>query len=156
MPTGSARCRITPLWLTDVPVRTHLVLQAVRDTLCPLLAAPKSFGTQPGLIAARHTWSQTLVLHPHLHGWVTGGGHTPAGAWVAVRHGFLLPMRVVMAVCRGKMVDAVRQSCARGALTLPEPLRPPPFINLLHRLGTRRRPRGLCGSWSAIATGRVL
>ena len=62
-------------------------------------------------------------------------GLTPAGQWVAVRHGFLLPARVVMAVFRGKMVDALRQTVARGALALPEPMRPQQVLNLLNRLG---------------------
>jgi hypothetical protein len=114
---------------------TALLFQAVRDTLCTLLAAPKYLGAQPGILMALHTWSQTLVLHPHLHCLVTGGGLTPAGQWVAVRHGFLLPARVVMAVFRGKMVAAIRQTLARGALTLPEPMRPQQLCNLLNRLG---------------------
>ena len=92
------------LWLANVPLMTSLLLQAVRDTLGTLLADPKYLGAQPGLIAALHTWSQTLVLHPHVHCLVTGGGLTPAGQWIAVRHGFLLPARVVMAVFRGKML----------------------------------------------------
>jgi|SRR5439155_2664506 len=126
---------LNPLGLANVPVMTTLLFQAVRDTLSTLLADPKSLGAQPGISAALHTWSQTLVLPPHLHGLVTGGGRTPAGAWVAGRNGFLLPMRVVMAVFRGKMVDAIRQTFARGAFALPEPRRPPQFVNLLHRLG---------------------
>src|SRR5713101_5580245 len=126
---------LNPLWLANVPVMSTLLFQAVRDTLSTLRADPKYLGAQPGVIAALHTWSQTLVLHPHLHCLVTGGGRTPAGTWVAVRHGFLLPMRVVMAVFRGKMVDAIRQTFARGALALPEPLRPQQFVNLLNRLG---------------------
>ena len=89
---------------------TTLLFQAVRDTLGTLLADPKYLGAQPGIMAALHTWSQTLVLHPHLHCLVTGGGLTQAGQWVAVRHGFLLPARVVMAVFRGKMVAAIRQT----------------------------------------------
>jgi len=40
-----------------------------------------------------------------------------------------------MAFFRGKMVAAIRQTFARGALTLPEPMRPQQFINLLNRLG---------------------
>jgi hypothetical protein len=52
-----------------------------------------------------------------------------------VRHGFLLPARVVMAVFRGKMVAAIRQTLARGALALPEPMRPQQVLNLLNRLG---------------------
>jgi hypothetical protein len=54
---------------------------------------------------------------------------------VAVRHGFLLPARVVMAVFRGKMVAAIRQTCARGVLVLPAAMRPQQLVNLLNRLG---------------------
>ena len=126
---------LNPLWLANVPVMTTLFFQAVRDTLGTLLADPKYLGAQPGILAALHTWSQTLVLHPHVHCLVTGGGLTPAGQWVAVRNGFLLPARVVMAVFRGKMVDAIRQGFARGALSLPAPMRPQQWLTLLNRLG---------------------
>src|SRR6266568_302902 len=100
---------LNPLWLANVPVMTTLLFQAVRDTLGALLADPKDLGAQPGILAALHTWSQTLVLHPHVHCLVTGGGVTPDGHWKAVRHGFLLPARVVMAVFRGKRLDAIQQ-----------------------------------------------
>ena len=132
---------LNSLWLANVPVMTTLLFQAVRDTLGVLLADPKYLGAQPGIIAALHTWSQTLVLHPHLHCLVTGGGLTPAGQWVAVRHGFLLPARVVMAVFRGKMLDAIRQAYAREDLVLPEGMRPQPFVNLLNRLGHPTKTR---------------
>jgi Putative transposase len=84
---------------------------------------------------ALHTWSQTLVLHPHVHSLGTGGGLTPTGSGVAVRNGFLLPARVVLAVFRGTMGAAIRQTLARGALTLPESMRPQQVLTLLHRLG---------------------
>ena len=132
---------LNPLWLANVPLMTTLLFQAVRDTLCTLLADPKYLGAQPGILAALHTWSQTLVLHPHVHGLVTGGGLTPAGQWVAVRHGFLLPARVVMAVFRGKMVDALRQTVARGELALPEPMSPQQWLTLLNRLGHPRKTK---------------
>ena len=128
-----------PLWLANVPVMSTLLLQAVRETLFDLLAAPQYLGAQPGISAALPPWSQPLLLHPHLHCLVTGGGLTPAGQWRAVRHGFLLPARVVMAVFRGKMVDAIRQTCARGALALPAAMRPQQVGNLLHRLGHPRQ-----------------
>ena len=70
---------LNPLWLANVPVMTTLLFQAVRDTLSTLLADPKYLGAQPGIMAALHTWSQTLVLHPHLHCLVTGGGLTSTG-----------------------------------------------------------------------------
>ncbi len=126
---------LNPLWLANVPVMTSLLFQAVRDTLDTLLADPQYLGAQPGIIAALHTWSQTLVLHPHVHCLVTGGGLTPTGQWVAVRNGFLLPARVVMAVFRGKMLAAIRQALAREELALPEAVRPQQWRNLLTRLG---------------------
>ena len=126
---------LNPLWLANVSVMTTLLFQAVRDTLGTLLADPKYLGAQPGILAALHTWSQTLVLHPHVHCLVTGGGRTPEGHWKAIHNGFLLPARVVMAVFRGKMLAAIRQAWARGTLALPASLRPQQFINLLNRLG---------------------
>ena len=132
---------LNPLWLANVPVMTTLLFQAVRDTLSTLLTDPKYLGAQPGIIAALHTWGQTLVLHPHLHCLVTGGGLTPAGQWVAVRHGFLLPARVVMAVFRGKMLSAIRQAWEHGDLVLPETVRPQQMLNLLTRLGQRTKTR---------------
>ena len=132
---------LNPLWLANVSVMTTLLFQAVRDTLSTLLADPKYLGAQPGILAALHTWSQTLVLHPHVHCLVTGGGVTPDGHWKAVRHGFLLPARVVMAVFRGKMLDAIRRAWTRGELVVPEGLRPQQVLNLLNRLGHPTKTR---------------
>src|SRR5215510_11966109 len=126
---------LNSLWLANVSVMTTLLFQAVRDTLSTLLADPKYLGAQPGIIAALHTWSQTLTLHPHMYCLGTGGGLTPEGQWKAVRNGFLLPARVVMAVFRGKLLAAIRQALAREMLVRPEGIRPQQLVNLLNRLG---------------------
>ena len=60
---------------------------------------------------------------------------------MAVRHGFLLPARVVMAVFRGKMLGAIRQAWAHGNLVLPETLRPQQVVNRLNRLGHPTKTR---------------
>src|SRR5215475_4497425 len=54
------------LWLANVRVMTSLLFATVHETLEQLLGDEKYLGACPGLIAALHTWSQTLVLHPHL------------------------------------------------------------------------------------------
>jgi hypothetical protein len=81
------------------------------------------------------------VLHPHVHCLVTGGGLTPDGQWQAVRNGFLLPVRVVMALFRGKMLAAIRQALARTDLALPEGLGPQHLLNLLTRLGHPKKTK---------------
>jgi hypothetical protein len=132
---------LNPLWFDNVPLMTSLLFAAVRDTLSVLFGDPKYLGAQPGIIAALHTRGQTLVLHPHLHCLVPGGGRTPAGHWVAVQNGYLLPGRVVMAVFRGKLLDALRRAWRRGDLRLPEAMRPQQFFNLLNRLGHKHKTR---------------
>jgi hypothetical protein len=132
---------LNALWLDNVPLMTSLLFTSVRDTLFELLGAPKYLGARPGIMAALHTWGQTLVLHPHIHCLVTGGGLTPEGHWVAVHNGYLLPGRVVMAVFRGKLLDALRRAFHRGALALPGAMRPQQFHNLLNRLGHKKKTR---------------
>ena len=68
-----------------------------------------------------------------------GGGRTAAGQWGPVRHGLLVPVRVVMAGCRGKRRDAVRWAWTCGAVTRPEAMRPQPLLNLRRRLGPPRK-----------------
>jgi hypothetical protein len=73
---------LKPLWLVNVPVMPSLLLQAGRETECPLLAEPQYLGAPPGLLAVRHTWSQPLGRPPHVHGLVTGGAwRSFGGRW---------------------------------------------------------------------------
>ena len=123
------------LWLAHVRVMTQLLFATVHETLCELLGDAKYLGARPGMIAALHTWSQTWVLHPHLHCLVTGGGLTETGEWRAVRNGFLLPVRVVMAVFRGKLLAAIRQGMADGQLTVPQGTSRQQLENRLNKLG---------------------
>jgi hypothetical protein len=123
------------LWLANVTAMTALLFATVRETLGALLGDAKYLGAQPGMIAALHTWSQTLVLHPHLHCLVTGGGLTADGPWRAVHHGFLRPVRVVMAVFRGKLLAAIDTAVRGETLTLPTGMTRQQWETLRHKLG---------------------
>jgi hypothetical protein len=126
---------LNDLWLANVAVMTQLLFASVHDTLCELLGDGHYLGARAGIIATLHTWTQTLLLHPHIHCLVTGGGLTEAGQWLAVRNGFLLPMRVVMALFRGKLRAAVRQGVAHGTLQPPAGKSRQQVENLLNKLG---------------------
>jgi hypothetical protein len=130
---------LNELWLANVAVMTQLLFASVHETLLELLGDAKYLGAKPGMIATLHTWSQTLLLHPHIHALVTGGGLNTAGQWVAVRNGLLLPMRVVMAVFRGKLLAAIRQALELGRLTPPQGKRRQQVDNLLNKLGRSKR-----------------
>jgi hypothetical protein len=126
------------LWLGNVRAMTNLLFATVHETLDELLGDVHYLGAQPGIIAALHTWSQTLVLHPHLHCLVTGGGLTAEGQWRAVRNGFLLPARVVMALFRGKLLAAVDAAVHRGTLTLPDGMPLRHWVILRNKLGRQK------------------
>jgi hypothetical protein len=116
-------------------VMRRLLLASVHDTLFALLGDARYLGARPGILATLHTWSQTLRLPPHIHGLVTGGGLAEGGHWVAVRHGLLWPMRVVMALFRGKWLGAIRQGVQHGQLTPPQGKSRQRMDNLLNKLG---------------------
>lgn len=114
------------------------LFQAVRDTLFLLLEDPRHLGARPGVIAALHTWGRSLVLHPHLHCLVTGGGLTPEGTWKPVRNGFLLPLAVVRVIFRGKLLSLIEALIRRGELCLPPGLEPSGALGLLKE-STRKK-----------------
>jgi hypothetical protein len=123
------------LWRANVAVMSRLLFTSVRETLLELLGDEAYLGAKPGVLATRHTWTQTLLLPPHVHCLVTGGGLTESGDWVMVRHGFLLPVRVVRAGLRGKLLAALGQGLAQGQLRLPEGRSPQQMVNLRNKLG---------------------
>jgi hypothetical protein len=127
---------LNPLWLANVRRLATLLFRAAWETLSVLLADPKYLGATPGMIAALHTWGQTLGLHPHLHCLVTGGG-LRGNTWQAIHNGYLLPARVVMPVFRGKLLAALRNAVDAGHLTLPAGATLPQLQMLLNRLGRK-------------------
>jgi hypothetical protein len=109
---------LVDLWRANRARFNDMLFSAVRRTLLELLGAPKYLGAQPGILAALHSWGRTLQIHPHVHALVCGGGWDGA-RWKAVRNGYLLPVRVVRALFRGKLLAAVREQLAAQALRLP-------------------------------------
>jgi hypothetical protein len=116
----------------------EMLFEAAAETLLDLGRDPKWLGAQLGVTAVLHTWTRELAFHPHLHCIVTGGGLTDdAAAWRSCKRDFLLPVRVMGALFRGKMLSKIRRAYDRGRLDLgPEPFGPHAFhamLDPLHR-----------------------
>ena len=59
-----------------------------------LAGNPRRLSAQLGMLGVLHTWSRTLIYHPHIHYLVPAGGLTPDGRrWKAARRKFLLPVK---------------------------------------------------------------
>jgi hypothetical protein len=103
-----------------------LLFEAARQAVQEVAADPRHLGAQVGLTAVLHTWGQTLSLHPHLHLMATGGGLScdargvvdAQPAWKSCRPGFLLPVRVLSRLFRGKFLAGLSAAHEQGKLLL--------------------------------------
>jgi Putative transposase/Transposase zinc-binding domain len=97
-----------PFFLADRRGSYTLLFEAAIGALQAVCR--RRLGATPGTIAVLHTWSQTLLFHPHLHCIVTGGGlDVTRQYWIAARSGFLVPVRALSKVFRGKLLDLLER-----------------------------------------------
>ena len=108
------------LWLLNRSWFIDALFQSCRDTLMTLQKDTRYLGAEPGIVMSLHSWGRTLSLHPHIHCLVTGGGLTPASHWKAVRGGYLLPVRVVKALYKGKLLARLWAALQSDVLRLPK------------------------------------
>jgi hypothetical protein len=65
-------------------------------------------GGQLGLVGILHTWGRNLAFHPHIHYLVPAGGLATAGhTWRPARQKFLLPVKALSKIFRGKFRQAL-------------------------------------------------
>ena len=130
---------LSPLVLHDQRLLYDLLFRAASATLLTLAADPRRLGAQVGITAILHTWGQNLLFHPHLHCVVTGGGLAPDGQrWVTSRRRYLLPVKVLGKLFRGKFLAGLKKAYQAGQLTLTGSVRhlgdPRAFQLLLQQL----------------------
>jgi hypothetical protein len=70
---------------------------------------PRWIGGQLGMVGVLHTWGRNLAYHPHIHYLVPGGAWKDTEkCWGPARQNFLLPVRALSRVFRGKLQQALR------------------------------------------------
>ena len=126
---------LVPLWRYNKRAFGDVLFRAAIETLRELLGDEKYLGALPGMLAALHTWSQTLFLHPHVHVLLTWGGLTDDGRWVEPKKSCLLPRAVPMEVFRGKIHAYLLKALDAGNLVLPPGTTDTRLRNLLNKLG---------------------
>jgi hypothetical protein len=96
-----------------------ILLRAAAQALIKLAADPHYVGGLIGVLCVLHTWTRTLVYHPHVHGLVPAGGvSADRTEWRPARTSYLVPVHALAKLFRGLFLDLVRQE--RPDLTLPE------------------------------------
>jgi hypothetical protein len=119
-----------------------LLFAAASETLLQLAGDPDRLGGLLGVTAVVHTWGRNLIFHPHLHCIVTGGGLGPEQTWLESSEKYLLPVKVMGALFRGKFLDGLVRLFNQGRLAVTprthrrvaELLAPPAFAKLKDQL----------------------
>lgn len=70
---------------------------------------PRFLGGTLGMVGVLHTWGRNLAYHPHLHYLVPAGAlAADRSTWLPARHNFLLPVKALSRLFRGKLQEALR------------------------------------------------
>jgi hypothetical protein len=116
---------LRPVALRNQEVVYNILFKAAAKTLRELTEDPKHLGAEVGFIAILHTWSQTLMDHPHLHCIITGGGLSPDGLrWIPSKDEFFLPIKVLSRLFRGKFLAHLKEAREKGKLDFPGKIAP--------------------------------
>lgn len=101
------------------------MFRASADSLLEVAADPKHLGAQIGFLSVLRTWGQNLLHHPHLHCVIPSGGLSSGQqAWVRARPRFLLPVKALGRVFRGKFVAGLKRAHRNQELCWPGSLKP--------------------------------
>jgi hypothetical protein len=87
-----------------------LLMQACAAAIIELARDPRYVGGTVAVLAILHTWTQQLNFHPHVHCLVSGGGISEdASYWHPARRKFLLPIKALAKLVRGKFRAMLHQ-----------------------------------------------
>jgi hypothetical protein len=94
-----------------------LLMKVSADVMLAIAADPEHLGAKIAITSVLHTWGSALMHHPHVHMIVPGGGLSPDGTrWIRASAKFLLPVRVLSALFRRRMVEALVVAHKAGKL----------------------------------------
>ena len=104
--------------LTSPAAFYDLLFSASSQTLLEAAADPKWLGAEIGFLAILHSWGSNLLLHPHAHCVVPGGGLSrDHQRWIHTRHPrFLMPIPVLRRLFRQKFSDGLERLYRKGLL----------------------------------------
>jgi len=113
----SVPSNLRPLILRNKEVCYNIILKAASDTLKEVAANPKNLGADIGFIGVLHTWSQSLIDHPHVHFIVPGGGlNKKKTKWITCKKDYFLPVKVLSKVFKGKALELLNKAFKSGEL----------------------------------------
>ncbi len=132
---------LNPLARLNPELVFNLLFESVSRALLQFARDYERLRAQVGFTAVLHIWNQDLNWHPHLHLVVTGGGLSEDGErWIAARYSFLLPVRALSKIIRGKFLEGLEKAFREGRLRGEVPCLEDPvqFQRFTRKLGRKK------------------
>lgn len=111
---------LLPLFEINKRACYNMLFRATSQALLKAADNPDFLGAQAGAVAILHTWTQTLLYHPHIHMIVPAGGLSEDNMeWKTSKKKFFLPAAVLSRIYRGILVKAIEEALEDGKIILP-------------------------------------
>jgi hypothetical protein len=107
--TATIPQELHPVFRRNQKIMYSLLFETVSDALAQLTSDPKHLGGTVGMLAVLHTWTASLLYHPHVHLLVTGGGVDHHGQWVSSKNKYLVPVKALSKLIRGKFASRLKK-----------------------------------------------
>jgi hypothetical protein len=93
-----------------------ILFKSVSETLQDLAADKRFLGARLGFTSILHTCGQNLMLHPHIHCIVPGGGLNAINHWINTKKKFFIPVKILSRKFRGKFLYYLKQAYGENKL----------------------------------------
>lgn len=108
---------LLPIVFANRKIFFRILFECVHATLLAVSENPENLGARVGGLSVLHTWNQKLALHPHVHVIIPCGGVSADGLkWIKGSPGFLVSVKRLSKVFRGKLLSALETSLNKGEL----------------------------------------
>ena len=102
------------------------LMSAAASSLQTLAADPRYVGGEMAILAVLHTWTRSLIYHPHVHCLVPGGGLAKDGTWHLARKKYLVSVTALSTLFRARFMASARKALPNVAF--PETLWNTPWV----------------------------
>ncbi len=100
------------IMLTNQKKMYQIFFEAMSQTLLDL--SEDKYKAKTGIISILHTWGQNISYHPHIHCIIPGGGLTEDKLnWNHSKKRFLISVKILSAVFKGKFMELFKKSCKK-------------------------------------------
>jgi hypothetical protein len=112
---------LNPLFYLNQQQCYSLLFKVAWSALRDLCNNPRFLGAQTGAVAVLHTWSSTLIYHPHIHMLVPAGGLSEDSMeWVKSNSDFLVPVKVLSKIYRARFCEQLKKLIQSNNLIIPD------------------------------------